>query len=137
MAGCILCSLQIVNQRGCHSLLHFLTTFRKKGDRHNRTSPLFFLNECGCKGRRIPSWLLPCKRQATCRLHPSGESRIVCKRFASSAGNLESQSGPTRPTSIRSRRWVRSLSRKAANFIRTNASNATSRNESPGSDSET
>jgi uncharacterized membrane protein len=57
-------------------------------------------------------------------VYPSGVSNSRRSRSARTAGRRGSQSASTRPTSIRSRRWVRSLSRKAVSLMRTRASSA-------------
>jgi len=67
---------------------------------------------------------------------PSGLSRSVCDPcFNSGAASLTSQSSPTNSTSIKSRKWVRSLCRNAERFILTNPSSITRRKWSPGSNS--
>ncbi len=68
---------------------------------------------------------------------PSGFSTSSFKRAASGDGSRPHQLASINPTSRRSRKCVRSLSRKAVNFIRTNASSVTRRNVSVSSDSET
>ena len=69
------------------------------------------------------------------RPQPSGLSSNSFSRAESSAGRRGSQDSSTRPTSIMSRRCVRSLSRNDVSFIFTSDSRATTRNESVASDS--
>ncbi len=58
-------------------------------------------------------------------VQPSGESSRIFSRWASCAGRRSNQWTSTSPTSSRSLKWTRSLSRKAVNFIRTSGSSST------------
>jgi len=64
----------------------------------------------------------PSEPEAPATAHPSGVSSSCCKRSASSLGNRGSQDASIKPTPIKSRRCVRSLSRNETSFICTSAS---------------
>ncbi len=66
---------------------------------------------------------------------PSGVSSKDCSRADNSAGTFGGHDSSTSPTSIKSRRCVRSLSRNEVSFMRTSASRRNTRKDSPASDS--
>ena len=63
-------------------------------------------------------------------LQPSGLSNKCCSRTPNSEGSRATQEASKSPTSIKSRRWVRSLSRNEVSFMRANALRVTRRNDS-------
>jgi len=65
-----------------------------------------------------------------CDLQPSGLSNNCCSRTPNSEGSRATQEASKSPTSIKSRRWVRSLSRNEVSFMRANALRVTRRNDS-------
>src|ERR1039458_4282825 len=66
---------------------------------------------------------------------PSGLSSKCCSRTPNSEGSRATQEASKSPTSIKSRRWVRSLSRNEVSFMRANALRERRRNDSVASDS--
>jgi hypothetical protein len=66
-------------------------------------------------------------------LQPSGLSNKCCSRAPNCEGSRATQGEFASPTSIKSRRWVRSLSRNEVSFMRTNALRAIRRDDSVAS----
>lgn len=75
---------------------------------------------CRIRGRDHPSFEWPDAH--------SGLSKICCKRAPSSGENFTVQFSSTSPTSIKSRRCIRSLSRKEVSFMVTSAGRLMRRN---------
>src|SRR5436190_8490740 len=73
----------------------------------------------------------------TAHVHPSGLSTSSFNRLSRGGGSRSHHSASINPTSSRSRKCVRSLSRNEVSFIRTSASRVTSRKASVFSDSDT